>query len=79
MTDNTTPLQEAIHRIENGDPKYCTPAEVVSILESLLPKEKDFINKVWGAAIKRTWAEYRSETSSDTPDNQQFIDKYYSK
>lgn len=51
MTDNTTPIQEAIYRIENGDPKYCTIAEIVEILESLLPKEKEFAEKCLNAGI----------------------------
>lgn len=47
-----TPVQAAIERIENADPKYCTPAEVVSILESLLEQERQFMSDIYSAGWK---------------------------
>lgn len=79
MTDNTTPLQQAIFNVRGLKDRDYSKEEIVTILQSLLPKEKEFVGEVFDAG--RDFGEFVSEDiatrTTEYPNKQQFINQLY--
>lgn len=87
-TDNITPLQEALSRLgmmrqtENENIRMNLNAnEVAMMLNSLLPKEKEFAEKCFEAGEVKGWFHEGPsiKPGPPPPDRQQFIDNLYEK
>lgn len=85
---NKSPIQQAIENFKShignlGSESDLALEVCVHYLESILPKEKEFVGKVWDAAISHHEQEERSPglagPRNPLPDKNKFINQLYPK
>lgn len=83
-----TPIQQAIQTFKSQIGELNSESDhtlkvVIHHLESILPKEKEFVGKVWDAAISHHEQEERSPglagPRNPLPDKNKFINQLYPK
>lgn len=75
-----TPIQQALAHFKDSHNEW-TASQITDYLKSLLPKEKEFVGKVWdGAQPTVEWSEGGNEIEGvSKQDKDQYLNKLYAK